>query len=450
MSKKTAKNLREGSILRHLINLVLPSIGGMAAITAFNLTDTYFVSKLGTNELAAMGFTFPVVMLVGAISTGISVGAASLTARSMGEGNYHLINRTATDGILLSLFIVSIISGLGLLTIEPFFGALGATGETLDLIREYMLVWYSGIVFVVMPPVCDSCMRALGDMKRPLIVMLVCAITNVILDPIFIFGWFGVPAMGIKGAAIATVIARFIGMIATLSFAHFHHKIIDFKYESKFEIFQSWKKILHVGIPSATVKLFPQALRTLLTSLAAKSAGVLGVAAVAAGARIESFSTVITMAVGIALVPIIGQNWGAKEYDRVNETNNLTNKLAIIYGIALATISLLFTKYIARAFTQDLQVINYIYIYVNLTMLGSIGFNLYSWISESLNAIGAPKYVLAINALGTLLLMVPSVYIGYKIFGYTGMLVGLAVSQTILGIIAVIIGKKQFNVEYAV
>ena len=445
MGRKNTQDLLNGSISKHLFNLILPSIGGMFAMTAFNLTDTYFVSKLGTNELAAMGFTFPVVMIIGSISAGISIGSASIVSRALGKKDYHVINRTATDGMLLSILLVLIISLIGLLTMDQFFTFLGADAKTLYLVKKYMQIWYLGVGVVIMPPICDSSMRALGDFIRPLAVMLICAFANLILDPIFIFGYFGVPAMGIQGAAIATVLSRFLGMIATLSFAFFHHRIIDFKYAHKFEIIESWKKIIHIGIPGAIVRLLPQALRALLTSLAAKSAGIIGVAAVAAGARIESFSTIVSMAVGTALVPIIGQNLGAKKFERVMETKKIINKIALIYGILLILLSVVFTKEAAKIFTADSQVISYIYLYVNIAMIGTIGLNLYNWASEILNAIGNPKYVFWINSLGTLIILIPSLYIGFILGGFSGMLADFCIGQLALGFLAVKISNRVLS-----
>ena len=211
-------DVTSGSLERHLVRLTVPTIGGMFAITVFNLTDTFFVSRLGTEPLAAMGFTFPVIMFIGSVSMGMALGAGSVLARAMGKGDHHLMNRIATDGILLSILTVLIVSTLGLLTMEPLFRFLGATEHTLPLVKDYMSIWYIGVVAFIMPPVGDSSMRALGDMKRPLIVMMVCAVFNVILDPILIFGLLGFPAMGIAGAALATILSRFAGMVTTLSF----------------------------------------------------------------------------------------------------------------------------------------------------------------------------------------------------------------------------------------
>jgi Na+-driven multidrug efflux pump len=233
--------------------------------------------------------------------------------------------RIATDGILLSVIVVAIISTIGLLTMNPLFTLLGAKDDVLPLVKEYMAVWYSGVIFIIMPPVSDSCMRAIGDMKRPLFVMLICAILNVILDPIFI------SFMGISGAAVATIIARGAGAILSLGFVSFKYKLIDFKYKSPMELLTSWKNILNIGIPGAIIRLLPQMVRTVLTKIAASVGGMSAVAGIAAGSRIESFSQVISMAVGVSLIPIIGQNFGAGKLERVNEARALIKKLAFIF-----------------------------------------------------------------------------------------------------------------------
>lgn len=436
------RDVTTGSIKKHMYRFALPSIGGMFAITVFNLTDTYFVSKLGTNSLAAMGFTFPIVMVIGAFSSGISLGAGSLLARAMGSGNEHKMHRIATDGILLSILAVIIISTLGFIFLDPLFKLLGASGKPLELVKQYMMVWYAGAFVIIVPPVSDSCMRSMGDMIRPSLVMLVCAVFNVILDPIFIFGYFGVPEMGIKGAALATVLSRFCGMILTLSFVHFHYHLIDFKYNDKNELFESWYNILVIGLPNAMVRILPQVIRGAMTRIAATlSLGTMAVAAIAAGQRIESFATIISMAVGAAIVPIVGQNYGAQKYDRVFETRKLVIKIAIGYGLLLFIIVFPLGAKIAQLFPNDTEVIKLTARYLQILLLGSIGLNQYNWISECFNAVGKPKYAVNINILGTFLVMLPSLLIGSYIYGYVGMLIGLAIGQIIVGIYAVLLSK---------
>lgn len=447
-------NLLSGDIKKHMLRLALPNMGGMLAIILFNITDTFFVSKLGIKPLAAMGFTFPVVMIIGAISSGISMGAGSILARAMGQKNYHKMARTATDGILLSILAVIIISTLGLSTMTPLFTLLGAEEEIIPLIKEYMIVWYSGVLFALMPPVSDSCMRAIGEMKKPLYVMILCAIVNLILDPIFIFDNFTIPYttititglnMGIRGAAIATLIARSCAAILSLSFVAFKYKLINFKYTNIKELLDSWNSILKMGIPGAAIRLLPQMVRAILTKVAAAVAGMGAVAAIAAGSRIESFSAIVSMAVGVSLIPIMGQNHGAGNHDRVEESRKLILRISIIYGTILTILALLLWKPIGGKFTTDPVVLSLIGRYLIIMMIGSAGLNLYNWLSEGLNAIGKPVHALTINTIGTFAILIPFLFVGAKVYGFTGMLIGLAAGQLIIGAAAEFLAQKQFK-----
>ena len=426
-----------------MLRLALPSIAGMLSITIFNLTDTFFVSQLGTNALAAMGFTFPVVLLVGAISEGISMGSASLLSRAKGAKDFHLMQRIATDGILLSLLVVVIISAIGLLTMNPMFSALGADSETLPLVKKYMGVWYAFVVVAVTPPVCDSAMRAVGDMVRPFFVMVIVAVINAVLDPFFIHGYWFFPKMGIQGAAVATIIARSFAMIATLSFAHFNHKLLSFKYESVKELITSWKGILKIGLPSTTVLLMPQFLRTIFTALVSSAAGTAAVAAIAIGQRIESFVTLVIFGVGLSLVPLAGQNWGAMKYDRVYETRKKALIFCLIYCAIMFVVSIPLAKPVSKIFTDDAEVITYSAYYLWIMIIGISGLTLTNWMSQLFTTIGRPIWTVILNVGGTLIIIIPMAYAGRALFGYIGVLSGVALAQIIVGIISVWLTKHK-------
>jgi len=442
MKKKQRPDVLTGDIKQHLIRFAIPSMGGMFAMTVFNLTDTYFVSQLGTDALAAMGFTFPVVMIIGSVSGGISLGASSVLARAMGAGDHHKTQRIATDGILMSLLMVLFVSILGLFFLEEIFTALGAEGQALVLVKQYMTIWFAGAVFVIVPPVSDASMRALGDMVRPLVVMLSIAILNIILDPILIFGYFGVPAMGIEGAVIATVVSRAIGGLLSLSFVAFHYKLIDFKYNSWRELLASWREIITIGIPNIINRLLPQAIRASMTRLVAGSVGVAAVAAIAAGQRIESFATIASMGIGTAIVPIIGQNYGKGQKDRVMEMRQILIRLAIVYGLVLFLIMLPLGSILGSIFTSDPEVLALTAQYIRIIMIGTIGLNQYSWISESFTAVGKPKFALLTNLIGTLLIIIPLMFIGVNTAGFVGMLVSIALGQLLVGLLAIWMSKK--------
>lgn len=439
------RDLLTGSIPKHLIRLALPSIGGMFSFVIFNLTDTYFVSQLGTNALAAMGFTFPVVLIVGAVSTGISMGAASLLSRAKGAGDHHKMERIATDGILLSLVFVVLVSIVGLFTMDQVFSLLGAEPDVIPLIKQYMSIWYGFVFVFVMPPVTDSCMRASGDMLRPFIVMLICAVFNIVLDPLLIHGYWIFPEMGIRGAALATMIARFLGMIATLSFAHFHHRLISFKYNSIREMFDSWKGILQIGIPSTTVMLMPQLLRSVLTNLVSSAGGTEAVAAIAVGTRTESFVTMIPYGIGLALVPLVGQNWGAGNFERVFETRNLVIKFSIIYGFFMFLVSIFTAKPVASIFTDDPAVIDLSAIYLWIMIFGMTGLMITNWMSRMFTTLGRPRWTVLLNVGGILIIVIPLAFAGRFIGGYIGILAGICIGQLVVGAISIYLANKKMN-----
>lgn len=443
--KRYKNDLLQGSIPRHMLRLALPSIGGMLGFTIFNLTDTYFVSSLGVNALAAMGFTFPVILIVGAISSGISAGASSMLSRAKGAGDKHLMQRIATDGILLSLLGVLILSTVGLLTMDWVFTTLGADAETLPLVKDYMTIWYAMVVVVMMPPVCDSCMRASGDMVRPFIVMMVCAVFNIVLDPLLIHGYWIFPKMGIRGAALATVISRSLGMITTLYFASSHHKLINFRYESIRELFHSWKGILSLGIPSITTQLMPQALRTLMTNKAAIAGGATAVAAMATGSRIESFPNMISFGIGLALIPLIGQNWGAKQYERSYKARHTAVVFAIGYGLLIFLLSLPFARPMIRIFSKDAGVLEYGSYYLWIMLFSASGMHITNWLSTAFTTIGKPKFTLLLNVGGIGILVIPMALLGNALYGFIGMLAGVSIGRLILGLIAYLLSKKYMH-----
>ncbi len=433
----------KGSLIKHIIRLSIPSVIGMLSFVIFNFTDTYFLSQLGTDALAAMGFTFPIIMIVGAISSGMSMGAASMVSRAMGEKNQKKMQEIATNGILLSLLFVAIISVVGLLTMDPLFKALGAEGNVLVLVKQYMQIWYMFVVVVVMPPVSDSAMRAKGDMIRPLVVMIVCSLFNVILDPIFIFGFAGIPALGIRGAIIATVISRTLGMVATVYFSAVHHRLLSFQAIHIDTIKRVWGNILKIGVPNMLMLLMPQLIRTLLTTLVSNVGGNTAVAAIAVGTKVESLVNVITAGFGLALIPIIGQNFGAGKFERVEETRKLALRFATFYGLGMFAMFIPAAKPLAFIFSDVPEVIDYSVQYLWIMVFGMIGLNIMNWMSQAFTTVGKPRYTMIINVVGTLTVTIPLMYMGYFCIGYIGILLGVMTSQLILGFIAMKLSRTK-------
>lgn len=425
--------LLTGDVKGHMTRLALPGIAGSFAMMVFNLTDTLFVSKLGTEALAAMGFTFAVIMIIGALAMGFSAGAASIISRALGARNIALARRTVSDGLFLTILGTVLVSIIGYLSITPLFSALGAEGEVLQMVRGYMQIWFVGAVFAIMPPVSDGCLRAAGDMVRPVIVMCVCAVLNVALDPLFIFGWGPVPAMGIKGAALATVIARALGASASLVILHVKHRLIDWERPHLRALLASWKNIIELGIPAAVTQALTPLAQGFYIRLAATAGGVQAVAAMATGTRIEMIVFIVSMSYSMAIVPFVGQNYGANKHQRVEEMRRITTRFALIYGGLTLLVLIPTAKGISGWFSDDPLVVRYSTLYLLFAAVGHAGVHLCTWKSQLLNVIGKPRPVMIINLCRVFLFIMPLSLVGSHLFGFTGLVAGLAFANLLSG-----------------
>jgi Na+-driven multidrug efflux pump len=174
MDRSTEANplLTEGPIGKMLFRLTIPMLFGIIGTITFNLIDAYFIGQLGTRELAAISFTFPVIFILGGISFGLGVGASAIISKAIGEKDQQKVARLTTDSLVLALIIVSVFTILGYFTINPVFRLLGADSETLPFIRSYMQIWYPGMIFLVIPIVGNNAIRATGDTKSAALIII--------------------------------------------------------------------------------------------------------------------------------------------------------------------------------------------------------------------------------------------------------------------------------------
>ncbi len=247
--------LTGGPVGSTIVRLTFQMTAGILGMVAFNLTDTFFVSRLGTSELAALSFTFAVVLVLTRLAMGIGIGASSVISRAIGVGDWRSVRRITTDSLILSISLVIVLSAVGLTTIRPLFRLLGASDEILPLVARYMKIWYFGLPFVVFPMVSNNAIRATGDMKTPALIMLTAVAVNGVLDPLLIFGIGPFPRMGLEGAATATVIGRAVTFTVSFYVVFRRLGMITFEKPSLAEMIDSWKRILFIGLPSAATRI---------------------------------------------------------------------------------------------------------------------------------------------------------------------------------------------------
>ena len=430
--------LTQGSVTKNLISLTIPMVFGMFSMVAFNLIDTFFISRIGTEELAAMSFTFPVVMFVGSVALGFGVATASVVSRAIGRGDHHQVQRLTTDSLIISIFIVVIFAALGLFSMNWVFHLLGADGRILLLVKQYMYIWYMGVAFVVIPMVGNNAIRACGDTLFPSLIMIVSMIVNLVLDPLLIFGFWGFPRMGLKGAAIATVIARATAMVFSLLILHFKEKLIDFSLPPLKELINSVKQISYIGISSAVSRLLAPVTVAVIMRLVA-GFGSAAVAAFGVAIKIEMFVFLLIMALATALVPFTGQNWGAKNFSRVKDAVKKANAFSLWWGLGSFIVFLILAAPLGHLFGKDIEVAKYIKLYLWIIPI-SYGLRGCAYLTVSvLNAINKPILGIGLNLVWMVMLYIPLAVIGSRIAGLAGLFVGLCLANLLAGILAIIL-----------
>ncbi len=430
--------LTQGSVTKNLISLTIPMVFGMFSMVAFNLIDTFFISRIGTEELAAMSFTFPVVMFVGSVALGFGVATASVVSRAIGRGDHHQVQRLTTDSLIISIFIVVIFAALGLFSMNWVFHLLGADGRILLLVKQYMYIWYMGVAFVVIPMVGNNAIRACGDTLFPSLIMIVSMIVNLVLDPLLIFGFWGFPHLGLKGAAIATVIARATAMVFSLLILHFKEKLIDFSLPPLKELINSVKQISYIGISSAVSRLLAPVTVAVIMRLVA-GFGSAAVAAFGVAIKIEMFVFLLIMALATALVPFTGQNWGAKNFSRVKDAVKKANAFSLWWGLGSFIVFLILAAPLGHLFGKDIEVAKYIKLYLWIIPI-SYGLRGCAYLTVSvLNAINKPILGIGLNLVWMVMLYIPLAVIGSRIAGLAGLFVGLCLANLLAGILAIIL-----------
>lgn len=409
----------EGPIAQHIIRMAIPMTWGMLASVLAALADTYFLAQLGTAHLVAITFTFPVVMLVMNLSLGLASGFSSLLARALGEGNMIKVENLTISAMLMSAAVILVLSIVGYLTIDPLFTALGAGEQTLPLIRDFMSIWYFSMILVVTPIIGNFALRATGNPKTASYVMIVSALINVLLDPIFIFGFGFIPEMGIKGAALAGVVSRLAAFLVMFYMLTYRTRLITFNLPALKTMFESWKEILHIGAPLAMTNMVTPLSAALVTRLLAEYSENI-VAGFGIATRIEALAVIPLIAVGSSFGPISGQNFGAGKYARIVELLKYGFIFAAIYGVSCTALMAIFHQSLPSFFDSNPEVVYTAGLYLLVVPVGFIGLGVTMVVGASFTGMGNPKPSMLMSVLRLSVVYLPLAYFGSMLFGPVG------------------------------
>lgn len=429
-----------------LKRMTIPMIYGMALLMTFNLVDTFFVSLLGTKPLAAISFTFPITFTVISLTIGLGIGTSAVIARSLGKGDEKTAKCAGTSAFILTAIIVGGLSLLGFLFADEIFRLLGATDALMPLIHDYMDYWFLGSVFLIGPMIGNSILRSSGDTKTPSIIMGVGGIINAILDPILIFGFGPVPAMGIKGAAIATLISWAVGLAYILYVVAYKKRLIHTTFIFVKTFLVSSKSILHIGLPAAGANMLTPIAAGVLTAIVSDY-GAAAVAAFGVGSRIESIACLVLLAMTMTLPPFISQNFGAGNMKRVEQSYMTSIKFVLIWQVFVYLVLLLLAPWIASIFSQEKAVADLIKLFIWILPLGYGLQGVVILTNSSFNALHKPMISLVLSVVRLFVCYVPLAYLGSRFFGLEGFFIGALLGNVIMAVISYKTFMKQFCIE---
>ena len=435
-------NLLKDPVAPTLKSMTIPMIYGMILLMTFNLVDTFFVGLLGTQPLAAISFTFPITFTVISLTIGLGIGTSAVIAKALGKGDKESAKNLATSALYLTALIVGVLAIIGYLIIDETFLLLGASEALLPLIHQYMDIWFIGCICLIGPMIGNAVLRASGDTKTPSIIMGSAGLINAVLDPIFIFGFGPVPAMGIQGAAVATLISWLFGLGYVLYILAVKRGLIHRHLMSIKDFISSARGILHIGLPAAGANMLTPVASAILTAIVAEY-GVSAVAAFGVGSRIESIACLVVLALSMTLPPFISQNFGAGNMKRVEEGFKTSIKFVLAWQVFIYIALVLIAPFIAEVFSKEQAVADIIKLFIWILPLGYGFQGVIILTNSSFNALHKPMVALVLSIIRLFICYVPLAYLGSLWFGLEGFFIGALIGNVVMAAISYSLFNKQ-------
>lgn len=406
--------LAEMPIRPLLYTMAVPLMLSLLVQSLYNIVDSIFVARLSETALTAASLVYSVQFLMIAVGVGTAVGLNSLLSRKIGEHKADEACQAATTGLFLMLITSLVFSMAGIFLSDTIATRMAADSELQALCKQYLsinLVYCWGIFLQTYG---QRLLQAVGDTVLSMISLIIGAVLNIILDPIMIFGLFGCPAMGIRGAAIATVIGQMVGAIAALLFNRFRNPLIHVKLKNYHFSWQDVADIYQVGLPTIIMQaigsIMTFAVNSILLSVSATAVAFFGIYY-----KLQNFLMMPINGLGQAAIPIVGYNYGDKKYQRVQQTWNILLPTGAIIALCGTIIFWCFPRELLQLFSASqemltlgipaLKIISISFVMASITILcGYFSSGLGNGIINMISA-----------AIRQLILLVPCLWIFIKI-----------------------------------
>lgn len=394
-----------------LFNMAIPMVVSMLMQALYNIVDSAFVGMYSTHALEAVSIAFPIQNLMIAFATGTGVGINALLSRHLGEKKFEAADTTANTGLFLAICSYILFAILGLTIVRPFFSMQSDIAEVVNYGEEYLTVILLCGFGIFGEITNERLLQATGRTVYSMITQGTGAVLNIILDPIMIFGYCGMPALGVKGAAIATVIGQCVAFILALIFNIKVNKEVNIRISKIFKPqLQEIIKIYEIGIPSiimtSITSFLTVGMNLILKKFSEDAITVFGVYF-----KLNSFVFMPVFGLNNGMVPILSYNYGAKKHDRIIKTVRLGMSCAVIYMLAGLAVFEIMPDKLLMIFSASENVMN-----IGVTALRIIGLSfIFAGIgivsSTVFQSIGNPLHSLLISVLRQLVIILPVAYL---------------------------------------
>ncbi|MEO9653636.1 MATE family efflux transporter [Marinomonas sp.] len=426
------------SLGKQLFDMTWPMLFGILSMMSFQLVDSAFIGQLGVLPLAAQGFTLPIQMIIIGIQVGLGIATTAIIARALGAERVRYAKQLGGLVVIIGSVGIAIICLLLWLCRNLLLALLSAPDDvyaTIDAYWPYWLIsaWVGAVLYFYY-----SLCRANGNTMLPGLMMIFTSVLNMLLDPLFIFT-FG---LGLEGAAMATIVAFAIGLLAVMPKVMKNHWLsLDW---SNLNVYRSVSEIAHIMGPAMISQLLPPISSMLATKLIA-GFGTAAVAAWALGSRFEFFVIVPVLALTMSMPPMIGRLLGAKNLAEVRQLISIASRFVIISQLVIAVLAFVGASSLAQLLSGEESVANILSWHLMLVpvSLGALGLCMVM-VSVS-NAMGRSYTALTISALRLFAFFLPCIWLGSEIGGLQGVFVGVLVGNLLAGLCAWVVCQKALR-----
>ncbi|MEA3470774.1 MAG: MATE family efflux transporter, partial [Thermodesulfobacteriota bacterium] len=400
--------------------------------------------KISSEAIAALTICFPIQMIFGGLGIATGVGAGSFVSRMFGVGDDSKANRAAGQIIFLSLFFGVAIILSGVFFYEPILRFFGATETILPLSAHYLTVVVFGSPFLLFMMMTDYLFRAEGNPNVPMYVISFSAAMNTVLDPFLIFGWGPFPEMGIKGAALATVISQFAVIFLSIYFLLFSHSKYRLKPSHVIPHFSTIYSIYKVGVPTFIIHIAMSLVLTIYNQVLGNY-GSLAIATLGLGFRINGILMMVLFGIGHGVMPMVGFNYGAGNYKRLKKIIRIAARFSAFIGGVSCLLIEVFTYPLLSIFTEDPELlaiaIPAFRIYVITQFL--VGPNIV-WINL-FNGIGKGMTSMTLLLTRQLIFLIPLIYVLPPFFGINGVWMAQPIANVLVFFIILSWTQREFR-----